>query len=255
LRILAIGARRTPLYVHGGECLNAGDEADGGFVIQEGNSTLCRPPPTTGKAIVVRGHALLGGKCAVHGKQNVQRPPPRSKRRAWAAHSALFLKAVQALPPAARNDNTPRRLERGGGSLYALLSVNSATFAQQCMGPTHESPFGRRREAAGTRFESAFLDDEPPSASSPALKSTSPPWRLARLARRSPRFRKRPGDLKVDRRHAFQKKGDIVLDGHGTNLRHQLVSARFSHQDGWAGASFLDLFWRSRKMWFPALGG
>jgi len=39
LRILAIGAETR--YIHGGEVLfNAGEEADGGFVVQEGRFSL-----------------------------------------------------------------------------------------------------------------------------------------------------------------------------------------------------------------------
>jgi CRP-like cAMP-binding protein len=59
LRILAIGAQTR--YVHGGEVLfNAGEEADGGFVIQEGRFNLAPATSEDGKAIVVGPYALLG---------------------------------------------------------------------------------------------------------------------------------------------------------------------------------------------------
>jgi CRP-like cAMP-binding protein len=59
LRILAIGAQTR--YVHGGEVLfNAGDEGDGGFVVQEGRFQLAPAGAEEGNAIVVGPHALLG---------------------------------------------------------------------------------------------------------------------------------------------------------------------------------------------------
>jgi len=58
LRILAIGAQTR--YVHGGEVLfNAGEEADGGFIVQEGGFNLA-PASPDGKTIEVGPYALLG---------------------------------------------------------------------------------------------------------------------------------------------------------------------------------------------------
>jgi CRP-like cAMP-binding protein len=57
LRILAIGAETR--YVHGGEVLfSAGDEADGGFVIQEGRFNLSSSED--GKDLTVGPCTLLG---------------------------------------------------------------------------------------------------------------------------------------------------------------------------------------------------
>src|SRR5215467_14771184 len=57
LRILAIGAENR--YVHGGEVLyNAGAEADGGFVIQEGRFLLSSPED--GQEVTVGPYTLLG---------------------------------------------------------------------------------------------------------------------------------------------------------------------------------------------------
>lgn len=59
LRILAIGAQTR--YVHGGEVLfKAGDEGDGGFVVQEGRFQVAPAGAEEGKAIVVGPHTLLG---------------------------------------------------------------------------------------------------------------------------------------------------------------------------------------------------
>jgi CRP-like cAMP-binding protein len=59
LRILAIGADNR--YVHGGEVLfSAGDEADAGFLVQEGSFTLTLPHPDNDKKLVVGRGTLLG---------------------------------------------------------------------------------------------------------------------------------------------------------------------------------------------------
>jgi CRP-like cAMP-binding protein len=57
LRILAIGAETR--YIHGGEVLfNAGEEADGGFVIQEGRFSLSSSED--GREVTVGPCTLLG---------------------------------------------------------------------------------------------------------------------------------------------------------------------------------------------------
>jgi len=59
LRILAIGAQTR--YVHSGETLfKAGDDGDGGFVVQEGRFHLAPAGSEDSKAIVVGPYTLLG---------------------------------------------------------------------------------------------------------------------------------------------------------------------------------------------------
>ena len=59
LRILAIGAETR--YIHGGEVLfNAGEEADGAFVVQEGRFALSSDTSTDGAALTVGPGTLLG---------------------------------------------------------------------------------------------------------------------------------------------------------------------------------------------------
>src|SRR5262245_63276291 len=59
LRILAIGAETR--YIHGGEVLfNAGEEADGAFVIQEGRFALSADASADGSAVTVGPGTLLG---------------------------------------------------------------------------------------------------------------------------------------------------------------------------------------------------
>src|SRR5437763_5631726 len=59
LRILAIGAENR--YVHSGEVLfNAGDAADGAFVVQEGRFSLSTQAAPSAKDVTVGPHTLLG---------------------------------------------------------------------------------------------------------------------------------------------------------------------------------------------------
>ena len=63
LRILAIGAQSR--YVHGGEILfNAGEEAEGGYVVQEGSFNLMPESAGEEKAAVV-GPCTLSGEVAL----------------------------------------------------------------------------------------------------------------------------------------------------------------------------------------------
>jgi CRP-like cAMP-binding protein len=64
LRILAIGAESR--YVHGGEVLfYAGDQADSGYVIQEGSFTLTPHRPDGDAQDVVAGRGTLMGELAM----------------------------------------------------------------------------------------------------------------------------------------------------------------------------------------------
>src|ERR1700760_3673758 len=59
LRILAIGAESR--YVHGGEVLfNAGENADAGFLVQEGTFSLAPQQADEGQPITVGRGTLLG---------------------------------------------------------------------------------------------------------------------------------------------------------------------------------------------------
>src|ERR1700730_6034372 len=56
----------------------------------------------------------------------------------------------------------------------------------------------------------------------------------------------------MERRHTFQK-SDVVLDGHGTRLRHQFVSTRFSDQNGGARSILFDLLPQSIDVRFEGV--
>ena len=89
LRILAIGAQTR--YVHGGEVLfRAGEEADGGFVVQEGRFSLAPAGPDEEEAVVVGPFALLG-EIALFTREHAPGNGDRARTLHRAAHSAAAL--------------------------------------------------------------------------------------------------------------------------------------------------------------------
>jgi CRP-like cAMP-binding protein len=125
LRILAIGAESR--YVHGGEILfQAGESADGGYVVQEGAFTL-RPDtgdPNPPELTVNRG-ALLGEFAlltetirpvtAIADEPSTVMRIPRS----------LFLKMLEGYPDAAERlrDHLARRAEQTAKDIAAVRTV------------------------------------------------------------------------------------------------------------------------------------
>jgi CRP-like cAMP-binding protein len=125
LRILAIGAESR--YVHGGETLfQAGESADGGYVVQEGAFTL-RPDtgdPNPPELTVNRG-ALLGEFAlltetirpvtAIADEPSTVMRIPRS----------LFLKMLEGYPDAAERlrDHLARRAEQTAKDIAAVRTV------------------------------------------------------------------------------------------------------------------------------------
>ena len=100
LRILAIGAETR--YVHSGEVLfSAGDEADGGFVVQEGRFTSARVRRRAGSSRSGRARCSASSRCS---------PRPTRPATATALEPStvlriprpLFLKMLDSFPDAAR---------------------------------------------------------------------------------------------------------------------------------------------------------
>src|SRR5215475_15645824 len=99
LRILAIGAETR--YVHGGELLfKAGDEADGGFVIQEGRIVLSSPAD---RNEVTVGPCTLLGEVALFTET---RRPATAKAlepsTVLCIPRPLFIRMLDSFPDAAR---------------------------------------------------------------------------------------------------------------------------------------------------------
>jgi CRP-like cAMP-binding protein len=99
LRILAIGAENR--YVHGGEVLfSAGEEADSGFVIQEGSFSLSTG--AVGAAPVVIGPGALVGELAL--MTETKRPATMTALEPSTVlriQRSLFLKMLDGFPDAA----------------------------------------------------------------------------------------------------------------------------------------------------------
>jgi CRP-like cAMP-binding protein len=101
LRILAIGTQTR--YVHGGEVLfNAGDEADGGFVVQEGRFQLSAEATGDGKDIVVGPNTLLGEIALFTDARRPVTATALEPATVLLIPRPLFLKMLDSFPDSAR---------------------------------------------------------------------------------------------------------------------------------------------------------
>ena len=99
LRILAIGAETR--YIHGGEVLfNAGDEADGGFVIQEGRFSLASSEDAG--TITVGPFTLLGELALFTETQRPATATALEPSTVLLIPRELFIKMLDSFPDAAR---------------------------------------------------------------------------------------------------------------------------------------------------------
>ena len=99
LRILAIGAETR--YIHGGEVLfNAGDEADGGFVIQEGRFSLASSEDD--RTITVGPFTLLGELALFTETQRPATATALEPSTVLLIPRELFIKMLDSFPDAAR---------------------------------------------------------------------------------------------------------------------------------------------------------
>jgi len=102
LRILAIGAESR--YIHGGEVLfNAGDEADSGFVIQEGRFSLSADPDGDGSEITVGPFTLLGEVALFTETKRPTTATALEPSTVLCIPRPLFLKMLESFPDAARS--------------------------------------------------------------------------------------------------------------------------------------------------------
>jgi len=127
LRILAIGAQTR--YVHGGEVLfNAGDEADGGFVVQEGRFNIAPPVDDEGKAIVVGPYTLLGEVALFTQSTRAATATALEPSSVLLIPRALFLKMLDSFPDSARKlrDIFAGRLNQSTREISNLRAVLDA---------------------------------------------------------------------------------------------------------------------------------
>jgi CRP-like cAMP-binding protein len=102
LRILAIGAESR--YIHGGEVLfSAGDEADGGFVIQEGRFSLSSDEFGEGRDVTVGPFTLLGEVALFTETRRPTTATALEPSTVMCIPRPLFLKMLESFPDAARS--------------------------------------------------------------------------------------------------------------------------------------------------------
>jgi CRP-like cAMP-binding protein len=127
LRILAIGAQTR--YVHGGEVLfNAGDEADGGFVVQEGRFNIAPAASEGGKAIVVGPYTLLGEVALFTQSRRAATATALEPSNVLLIPRPLFLKMLDSFPDSARKlrDIFAGRLNQSTRDISNLRAVLDA---------------------------------------------------------------------------------------------------------------------------------
>ena len=124
LRILAIGAQSR--YVHGGEILfTAGDEAEGGYVVQEGSFNLMADTADEDKAVVVGPYTLLGEVALFTESQRMATATALEPSTVLLIPRPLFRKMLDSFPDSARNlrDALASRLNESTREICDLRAV------------------------------------------------------------------------------------------------------------------------------------
>src|SRR6202035_433134 len=123
LRILAIGAESR--YVHGGEVLfGAGDEADAGFVIQEGSFSLSAGGAGDEPLVVGRG-ALIGELALITETKRPATATALEPSTVLRIPRGLFLKMLDGYPSAAEKlrDILATRSNQSAADIYAVRGI------------------------------------------------------------------------------------------------------------------------------------
>ena len=124
LRILAIGAESR--YVHGGEKLfGAGDEADAGFVIQEGSFSLSSGQADEGEPLVVGRGTLIGELALITETRRPATATALEPSTVLRIPRSLFLKMLDGYPSAAEKlrDILMTRSNQSAADIYAVRSI------------------------------------------------------------------------------------------------------------------------------------
>ena len=127
LRILAIGAETR--YVHSGEALfNAGDEADGGFVIQEGRFNLASAEE--GRELTVGPGTLLGEVALFAETRRPATAKALEPSTVLCIPRPLFVRMLDSFPDAARKfrEILAARLDQ---SVREIVNVRALLDAQE----------------------------------------------------------------------------------------------------------------------------
>jgi CRP-like cAMP-binding protein len=124
LRILAIGAESR--YVHGGEALfGVGDEADAGYVIQEGSFSLSSGPADESEPLVVGRGALIGELALITGTKRPATATALEPSTVLRIPRGLFLKMLDGYPSAAvkLRDILATRSNQSTADIYAVRGI------------------------------------------------------------------------------------------------------------------------------------
>jgi CRP-like cAMP-binding protein len=124
LRILAIGAESR--YVHGGEKLfGAGDEADAGYVIQEGSFNLTTGDAEEAEPMVVGRGALIGELALITETTRPATATAREPSTVLRIPRGLFLKMLDGYPSAAAKlrDILATRSNQSTADIYAVRGI------------------------------------------------------------------------------------------------------------------------------------
>ena len=123
LRLLAIGAETR--YVHGGEALfTAGEEADAGFVVQEGSfSVVSGLADDQGEPLVVGRGALIGELALLAETKRPATATALEPSTVLRIPRTLFLKMLDGFPDAARKlrDILANRNEQSTTDIYGVV--------------------------------------------------------------------------------------------------------------------------------------
>jgi len=125
LRILAIGAESR--YVHGGEVLFAsGEEADAGFVIQEGTFSLASG--RISEPLVVGRGALIGELALITETRRPATATALEPSTVLRIPRGLFLKMLDGYPSAAEKlrDIMTTRSQESAADIYGVLGILDA---------------------------------------------------------------------------------------------------------------------------------
>ncbi len=125
LRILAIGAETR--YIHGGEVLfNAGEEADGGFVVQEGRFSLSSSED--GREVTVGPCTLLGEVALFTETTRPTTATALEPSTVLRIPRPLFVKMLDSFPDAAHKlrEIMATRLNQSSREIYNVRAILDA---------------------------------------------------------------------------------------------------------------------------------
>ena len=127
LRILAIGAESR--YVHGGEVLfRIGDEADAGFVVQEGSFSLATGRAEAASRMVVGRGTLIGEVALITETKRPATATALEPSTVLRIPRSLFLKMLDGYPNAAEKlrDILATRSMQSTADIYAVRGILGA---------------------------------------------------------------------------------------------------------------------------------